>query len=312
MLENHIENIPEKIRLPLLSTGKPHISYSEYSDWDSCLYRHKLKYIDLIQLDSDSIHTIYGQVIHKALEERINLIKGLISEVNTPKYWVDVFQKQFKEYFEKTTFKNQEEIKKVLDLEKRFVTTFQDILEGVTEWLNSQFESWEPVEVEVQIYEPITQNEAEGYFKGFIDLVIRTPKFIGRGATKQRVEGEYIYWVLDWKTTDWGWTRYNKESFKKQVQLLCYKNYYSKIKNIPLEDIKCAWILVKRKPKKGEIPFELVLVSSTEKKVEEAIFVMRTMVTSLYRKLYLKNYKECLYCVYRPTGHCSLTPDKKP
>lgn len=314
-----------KVKLHVLPTGKPHISYSEFSDWYSCGTRHKLKYIDKIQLESDSIHTIYGQIIHDALEERILFTKGVVDKITSWDIWAQKFDEAYKAFIndrfilteevQATKTKDelrslQEEKKKIVDLGERFVKTFELILENVNEWINNEFgEEWEPLEAEVEIYEPLSDKEDEGYFKGFIDLVIKTPKYNRAG---KKVPGKFVYWILDWKTTDWGWTKENKSSFKKQAQLLCYKNYYSKIKNIPLEDIQCGWILVKRKPKKGELPFELIKVPSSETKVNEAIFLTRTMITSLHKELYFKNYAECLYCVYRPTEHCTLIKKKKP
>lgn len=318
-----IINEDGKVKLPVLSTGKPHISYSEFSDWYSCAFRHKLKYIDKIQLESDSVHTIYGQVIHDALEERILFEKKQIEAITPSEVWSEKFKAVF-EAFMKEKFAIDESLKedkrklealleekaKVEKLGERFAPTFTDILDKTMEWLNTEFgDAWEPIEAEVEIYEPLSEQAREGFFKGFIDLVIRTPKY---NRAKKPIPGKFVYWILDWKTTDWGWTKQNKLSFKKQAQLLSYKNYFSKIKNIPLDDIQCGWILVKRKPKKGEMPFELVKVPSSEEKVKEAIFLMRTMINFLHLELYFKNYEECLYCVYRPTGHCSyFASDKK-
>ncbi len=303
---------PKKL-LTVLPTEKPHVSYSELFDWVSCSFRHKLKYIDKIQLDKGSIHTIYGQVAHDALENRINFRKGLLSEVEP----VSTYKKQFTDDFVKflkeeivfpKTLEGRKEKTKLLKMFKAFRETFGSICDNVLDWLDIHFENdWIPVDAEVQIYEPISEQENGFFFKGFIDLVIKVPKYSGRGKNRKKVEGEYVYFILDWKSTEWGWTKANKESHIKQVQLLCYKNYFSKIKGIPLEDISCGWILVKRKPKKGELPFELIPVTSTIKKVDEAVFLVRQMITSLLKELYFKNHRECYYCAYRTSGHCDIS-----
>lgn len=306
-----LKTTEEKVRLPLLATGKPHISYSEFSDWYSCQRRHKLKYIDKIHLDSISIHTIFGQVIHNALEERINFKKELISEINEPEFWRKEFIKEYNEFYAER-FKPEllkdnallaEEQVKTDELFKNFIPTFENILETVIEWLDTTFpDGWEPVDAEVEIYQPIMGKDIEGYFKGFIDLVIKVPKY-----NKNKTKVSYVYWILDWKTTEWGWRKADKSSFKKQAQLLSYKQFYSTIKNIPISDIKCGWILVKRKPKKGELPYELVTVPSSEAKIKEANDKLRTMLLAMEKKMFYKNFSECLYCVYRPTDHCSYT-----
>lgn len=295
-----------KQSLPLLPTGKPHTSYSEYSDWDACGLRHKLKHIDKIYLDSGSIHTIYGQIMHDALEERINHKKGLVEELTPPEVWAQRFMDDFNSYFEQAVFRDEEDKKKVKTLASKFVATFDNPINSVIDWLDTQFPEWEPVHAEIQIYEPLSLNPKEGYFKGFIDLVIKAPKYNNKGKNRKKIPNEFVYFVLDWKTTEWGWTTWVKNNLRKQTQLLLYKNYYAKIANIPLDEISVGWILVKRKPKKGELPFELIIVPSPEEKVKNAVLMARQMVTLMNKQLYFKNYNECLYCTFRTTEHCTL------
>ena len=38
----------------MFPTGKPHISFSEIKQWKECAYRHKLTYIDKIDVFEDS------------------------------------------------------------------------------------------------------------------------------------------------------------------------------------------------------------------------------------------------------------------
>ncbi len=58
-------------------------------------------------------------------------------------------------------------------------------------------------------------------FKGFIDLVIKTP------------DGKYH--VIDWKTCSWGWDMKKKTDKMMAYQLSFYKNYFAKKHNIDLK-----------------------------------------------------------------------------
>lgn len=306
--------VKEKVKLQVINdnflpTGKQHISYSELDDWYSCSERHRLKHIEKIQLDSENIHSIYGTAMHNALENIVNFHKGIAQEKIEPQKHKEMFLETANNFFETLIFENEEEKEKFLLLLKSLEESFEKILPNTIEWLDSTFPGWEPVDAEVPIYEPLSDKENQVFFKGFIDLVIKVPN--PKYKKNNDKYSEFVYFVLDWKTSSWGWTRDKKESFKKQAQLLLYKHYYSKIKNINKNDIKCCWVLVKRTHKKGTLPFEAIVVSSTEEKVNKAELLARQMVTSLKLKLYFKNTNECLYCMYRTTNHCTIQPLKK-
>jgi hypothetical protein len=51
-----------------LPTGKPHISFSEFHDWNDCGYRHKLKFILKVGEDMPGVHMDFGTAIHAACE----------------------------------------------------------------------------------------------------------------------------------------------------------------------------------------------------------------------------------------------------
>ena len=61
---------------------KPHISFSELSVWKSCSFKHKLQYIDKIDLSTSSPHLFYGTILHEALEEYVKTKKMNIDEAN--------------------------------------------------------------------------------------------------------------------------------------------------------------------------------------------------------------------------------------
>ena len=49
-------------------TGKPHVSFSEIKAWKECAYRHKLIYIDKIDMFEPSPYLDFGTAVHEALE----------------------------------------------------------------------------------------------------------------------------------------------------------------------------------------------------------------------------------------------------
>ena len=53
-------------------TEKPHISYSEVKNWKECPYRHKLAYIDKIDLGTPSPYLDFGTNVHEGCESFLN------------------------------------------------------------------------------------------------------------------------------------------------------------------------------------------------------------------------------------------------
>ena len=50
------------------------ISYSQYSQWDSCPYKWKLNYIDKLGEYTDSIHTLFGTSMHEVLQTYLTVM----------------------------------------------------------------------------------------------------------------------------------------------------------------------------------------------------------------------------------------------
>ena len=70
-------------------------------------------------------------------------------------------------------------------------------------------------------------------FVGFIDIVLK-------------YKGENKYKIIDIKTSGSGWTKYQKESPEKYVQLHLYKHVYAKKFNVIENDIDVEFFIVRR------------------------------------------------------------------
>jgi len=282
----------------MLPTGRPHISYSEMHDWIECQWRHKLKYIDKIDLDSESVHTLFGSMIHDALESYVSQPIDNRCAIDFEKYeniWLQEAIPNFTAKYEKT---KPELIQEYLKSKSEFDEAIKPMLLAVPSWLDSQFPNWQIYGAEMKLYESIGSS-SKRFFKGFIDCVIKVPN--------KKKQGEFLYYVLDWKTTSWGWSFDKKTSFNKQLQLVLYKHFLSKMGNIPMESIRCGFVLVKRKPPKSNLDAvcELVMVSVGPKTEEKALEIVSRMLMHLNKKLYAKNRMSCKYCKYNMTEHCT-------
>jgi hypothetical protein len=287
----HLTLFEDKTILP---TGKYHVSYSEVNTAcgsDGCGWKHKLKYVDGHE-EPDTEHTIYGRIIHEALQG------WLLKNDSVWFDWearVEECQKEVEQEFEKLGFNPKPD-----SLAKEWILPIKTILTKVPDWMDQTFPNWKPVAAELQLFEPI-QGHTNKWFKGFIDAVIKVPKQPRKGSKKPAVG--YVYWVLDWKTTSWGWDSKKKQDKFKRMQLALYKHYLSLKLDIPLENIKCGFILLKRTAKKDN-NLELLEVSVGEKTRQEAVNLVSECVSMISRKFWLKNRNSCRFCEFRGTQLC--------
>ena len=290
-----------KTSLPIFPTGKGHISYSEVMDWHECSFRHKLKHIKKIQLDGGSVHTAFGKAIHTAGE-------GFLTNRELPpaKEILSEFKNELNELDEPAKVK-------ALEVLPEFIKNLPDMIGQIPEWFNAEFEGWELVAAEKRLYEGIEGIE-DIRFKGFLDAVIKikkqpTKKLLKEYAAKGEVPpDQYQYWILDWKTCSWGWKADMKRSFEKQMQLILYKHFFCKNMGIPLDQVKCGFVLIKRLPKVERSPgdrMELVPVSVGPVAIDKALKVVHNMVNQVRMGFTMKNRRYCRpFCPYMGTTHC--------
>ena len=221
-------------------TGKPHISFSEIKQWKECSYRHKLVYIDKIDMFEDSPYLHFGTAVHEGCEKLLerkepdrDKILGVMKES-----WENAGFEDPAWYSKQPGWYKHEPI----DVWKNWANNMWD---EVISFLDKEFNGWECFNAEEELYEKIESASVPLSFKGFIDGVLKVPKKRGEG---------FEYWIIDWKTAGaGGWRRDKKQDLGMTAQLILYKHFWAKKHNIDLKDIRCAFILLKRAGKKGKI-----------------------------------------------------------
>ena len=313
---------PPESRLP---TGKPNISFSELSVWLKCSWQHKLKYIDKIDADGPTIHTEYGQSIHSAMEWYLaNRGQAIDSSVYVKDFKIRCKAILDSEQSSKMTLDEKLDL---VDKMKLFSESMEKMLAYVPGWLDETFPGWEPVAAEQALYEPIIGYDGNPvYFKGFVDCLIRVPKKKKVPArvkkatdglhlsdledtepkeTNETEPGEWDYIILDWKGTDWGWRAEKKREYEVLVQLHLYKVFFCTKNNIPLENVKCGFVLLKRTPDKSGSYCEYIPVSVGPKSAEKAMNTVQQMVNQVIQGRAIKNKFSCKFCKYAYTEHCT-------
>lgn len=254
------------------------ISYSEFKNWSECSYRHKLIYIDKLPYYSGNEYTAFGTAIHSACEEKIPN-----HETNA----LEVFEREFLKELQELKDNGLELNKKLIgEMREQAKPICEQILPGIIE----HFGEFEVFSIEEALMEPITSFESYGRkFKGFIDLVIKTP--------------DNKYHVIDWKTCSWGWNMRKKSDKLVNYQLTMYKKFFAEKHDLDPENVETYFALLKRTAKKDNV--EIFKVSSGEKKTNNCLSSLEKSVINIEKGFSIKNRLSCKYCKFYKTEHCT-------
>lgn len=253
------------------------ISFSELKNWKECPYRHKLIYIDKLPHFEGNEYTAFGTAIHAVCE------KTIPASTSSP---INVFKKYFSDEIKNLT-DNGKIINESLvnDMMKQAIPICEQVLPAV----KIHFGDFQVISVEEELIEPIEEfNSFNRRFKGFIDMVIKTP--------------DNKYHIIDWKTCSWGWSRDKKSDPMTNYQLTYYKNYFAKKHSIDPKNIETYFVLLKRTARKDNV--EVLKVTSGKKKTINALKVLENAVINIERGNYLKNRLNCKYCKFHNTENC--------
>jgi hypothetical protein len=261
-----------------------HISFSEIKNWAECPWRHKLLYVDKLDVRSSNEYSAFGTAVHDTAERVLQQDDNPDTEMFDPyRYFYTRF--------------NQELVAGSLDvnneLAKEMRLQVKGVFESLVPALDKYFEEksgWELVDTEFELLQPIIETDIKGYdFKGYIDLIVK--------------DGDGHYHVIDWKTCTWGWNARKRSNTLLSRQLIYYKYYYAKALGVDPRCISTHFGLIKRTAKKDKI--EIFRVTSGERKTKNSLDFLDQALYNITNKTYIKNRLSCLYCPFKNTEHCT-------
>jgi hypothetical protein len=264
------------------NVGKIHISFSEFSKYQSCGHRHLIeKYLKLVK-EETYIHLIFGNSVHKAIEHGIRDRSHVEDRVM-----------MFREDFTKEMMDNMKDTPEFRDLES-FLGQGENIIRSLS--TEKILKNYEVIGVELPLYEKII---GIFHFKGFIDLIL-----------KDKSNGRIL--IVDWKTSGEQWdVSKKKKDMTFMAQMRLYKYFFAKKQGVEIDEIDCKYIVLNRlKSKKcpelgfGEI--QPVEIFSDHQDIEDSI----TMVAEAVRDIHVKNYFPKAK-FNNKTGNCYFCPYKK-
>lgn len=275
------------------NSGLIHISFSELSQHRECGHKHLIEKFLKLTVPPTSIHLIFGNSIHSAIEvgirDRINLEERI---------------KHFKTMFTTEMMNNMMGTKDYSELEN-----FTNQGENILRLLSTEkiLEKYDLIGVEMPLYEKLFDNF---HFKGFIDLIL-----------KHKKTGRIL--IIDWKTSGEQWDVQKKKKDKVfMAQMRLYKYFYARKFGVSMDEIDCKYIVlnrlkVKKCPELGYGELQTVEIFSTPEDIVNAM----TLVSETLRDIHINNVflkskciskqNNCFFCPYKnnPTL-CNNNPEQ--
>jgi len=240
---------------PTVEKKNKSVSFSQYSIWLKCPQQWKLSYIDKLTKFDETLNTAFGKAVHTSLQKFLEVLYGQgaieaealdsVALFNT-EYDKEIAIVREKETKEKTSARevaNFEKVKYVetpTKFEPDGVEEFRIDGKNIMEYFVSHSirtkhfpsKKFEVIGVELPLNIPIRNGLIT--YKGFLDIVLRE-----KGTGKIR--------ILDFKTSTFGWNKYQKADRTKIDQLLLYKRFYHQVYKTPMTDIDVEFVVLKRK-----------------------------------------------------------------
>jgi len=257
-----------------------HISFSALKLWNECPYKYKLHYKDQITSFLGNAYTAFGSAMHTVCEKTL-LGEWKLSESGRK------FQVSFADEFKSLP----PDVKKEADksLIKSMFSQGTELAPMAIPALKKYFGEFKITSSEEQLFEPIVESQKEDYdFKGFIDLVLRTP--------------DDKYHIVDWKTCSWGWDARKKAAPMVTYQLALYKHYFCQKHDIDPKNVETYFALLKRTAKKEQV--EIFRVTSGAKKIKNALNLLNKALYNIDNAMFIKNKLSCSNCDFYKTKYC--------
>ena len=209
------------------------ISYSQFAKWDKCPYTWKLDYVDKQTTFYGNIYTLFGTALHETIQAYlVCYYERTIKEAdNLP--LKDILQYRMEENYKISKEQHGDDFEVTLEEMKEFFQDGNNIIDEFLKRKNSYFpkKNTEMLGIEVGLNYNLHNNLN---FVGYMDVVLHN-KVTGRVK------------IIDIKTATMGWNKYMKADKNKTNQLLLYKQFFSKEREIPIDKIDIEYLILKRK-----------------------------------------------------------------
>ena len=282
------------------------ISYSQMSMFVSCPRKWELQYKEGNYISEPSVHAVFGTALHETLQHYITVFyekSGVEADrIDIEEYFQDKLGEVYRKEYEsnkKVHFSDPIEL-------REFYEDGLEILKFFKKKKGSYFgkRGWYLIGCEIPIHLSPHPQYKNIIYKGYLDLVLYH-------------EPTNTFKIIDIKTSTRGWNDKAKKDEIKQFQLILYKQYFSQIYNVPVDNIEVEFFIVKRKlweqSEFVQSRIQTFVPSSGKIKIKRATTTVSNFIEEAFEqtgKYKEKNYttipskNNCLYCPFNKKEFC--------
>ena len=285
-----------------LSTVIPRVSYSNVQTFLQCPHKWKLKYIDHIDIQKQSIELIFGTAVHEVIQTFLTKYYAQYTLVYIKQNRSSLIDEYFQLMMSTLLRIIQQKSKSdptlcitdaVIETHLEYaLKLLKQFIPNCNKWFQKQH--LQLIGVQVELLTPI--NETGLSFKGYIDILLHNKK-----------QNKYI--IYDLKTSRMGWKDRQKNDANKRMQLLLYKYFLSRQLNVQLSSIDIVFLILKKviyensqykisRLQQFRPPNASITVKKALNEFNAAILQMQKIVQNPTLVVEKKDSDLCKYCPY--------------
>ena len=260
-----------------------YLSYSGLTTWQDCPHKFKMKYVEKVKLNSDSIYNHYGKIMHSILEDYFEVgktQKKFIAEA-LEKWKID-YEAKWQDDFIDPKFHLKEKDKDIFY--KQGIVTIKTKLPKLQKAIEKKFGKFAIVKKEQELTTPL-YNCVNMMSK--IDLIIHILK-------------TDTYAVIDYKAVK-DMSKWKRPPDVKFHQANIYEENVAQNKKElePKENLTSHFLIIPRVNPKEPMTF----IDNNLPMVKTSNWV-NNMVFGIEHEIFFTNRKSCFLCEYKNTEHC--------
>ncbi len=271
----------KKVQLPIVQGHvRKKVSHSEWGCWKVCQARWYLRYVMGNFEKIEGIHMNFGTAVHSGIEallcrdvsKRVPLAEA---KDRVRAGFREMVEGHFRAYDERERLQFGTEASGYTEPDLLLVEIMADAGVRIIEDLSKLPEvvSAQVVWNERKVTQPMERTDGFPIlFNGALDMAVI--------VESKRGQKKYL-WIVDFKTCGWGWDGKKRRDPHILAQLLLYKHFICKELSMDPKVVHTAFVLLKKRPPKGQSAAEWFPISSGPKAVSNAIDELQSDITAM-------------------------------
>lgn len=268
-----------RIHLPVLGPGraklaeKGHVSFSELRLFNECEWKWVLSKVYGLRPDERSFQMDFGKAAHSGME--VLYAPGTLHDVAAATgHALQLYDAALAELEPSLHPSDLGEARRIRDFLPRF---YEDCLAC------PELQGIRTLRSEMLLMERIERSDGlDLKFKGFIDIT-----FV------KRLKRKTVIYIADFKTCQWGWPASKLQDIEVISQILLYKHFFCKMTGADPRNVSVAFILLKKKPKDGDLTVSVERISAGPKATQHALDYMQDTITRMHSFEYEQDFGAC-------------------